>query len=144
MGDELEERIRNLEDRAALWELVNRYGMAVDDGDYDTLLGLFAEDATFRGLQGEPTHGGMAVVDYLRSRAATAHSSRVHTPTAQVLDRLDADRAEGLVTCYAALFGHDDSESFFAFRYKDEYVRREEHWMFQSRHVHCVTHIFNR
>ena len=52
MGDELEERIRNLEDRAALWELVNRYGMAVDDGDYDTLLGLFAEDATFRGLQG--------------------------------------------------------------------------------------------
>jgi uncharacterized protein (TIGR02246 family) len=143
MGDELEERIRNLEDRTALWELVNRYGMAVDDQDYDVLLRLFADDAAFIGLNGEQTKGGAAVVDYLRSRADTAHKSRVHTPTAQVLDQLDAERAAGLVTCYAGLFGHDDSTAFFAFRYKDEYVHRDGRWLFQSRQVHAVTHIIN-
>jgi hypothetical protein len=141
MGDELADRVRILEDKAALWELVVRYSMAVDDEDYDTLLGLFAEDATFLGTVGETTKGGSAVVAYLRSRADSAHRERVHTPTAQVLDRLEGDQAEGLVSGYAALFGHDNSESFFSFRYKDGYVRHDGKWQFASRHVHGITHI---
>jgi uncharacterized protein (TIGR02246 family) len=141
VGDDLVDRVQALEDKAALWQLVSRYAVGVDDQDYDTLRGLFAEDATFLGLSGDVTKGSKEVVDYLRSRAESAHKERVHTPTTQILDELDGDHAKGLVLCYAALFGHDSSDTFFAFRYKDEYVRQDGQWRFASRHVHGVTHI---
>jgi uncharacterized protein (TIGR02246 family) len=143
MTDELETRLRALEDRSALWELVSRYAMAVDDEDYEALRGLFAKDATFHGLQGEPAEGRDAIVAYLNHRAATAHRSRVHTPTSQVLDGVGSDSVEGTVACYAALFGTDDSKTFFAFRYADRYVREDGRWQFASRRVHDLTHIIN-
>jgi hypothetical protein len=140
MGD-LTERVRALEDKSELWELVNRYAVAVDDDDYGTLEGLFTEDASFLGLQGEPTVGVTAVVGYLRHRAETAHKGRVHTPTAQIIESLDGDKASGLVACYAALFAHDDTKTFFSFRYRDQYERHDGHWQFARRQVHGVTNI---
>jgi hypothetical protein len=142
-SEELTTRVRRLEDRAELWELVCRYAVAVDDEDYGTLETLFAPDAEFVGLSGDTTSGRDAVIDYLRERASTAHKQRVHTPTSQVLESLGEDRAEALVNCYAALFGHDGSETFFAFRYRDEYQRAAGRWSFRRRHVHDVKHLLN-
>ena len=110
-NDELLTRIRHLEDKEELWDLVCRYAVAVDDEDYGTLEKLFTPDAEFVGLSGDTTSGRTAVIDYLRERAATAHKQRVHTPTSQLVERFGEDRAGALVSCYAALLGHDGSES---------------------------------
>jgi uncharacterized protein (TIGR02246 family) len=140
-NDELATRVRRLEDRAELWELVSRYAVAVDDEDYGTLAKLFVPEATFVGLSGDVTSGRDHVIDYLRERASTAHKQRVHTPTSQIVERLDVDRAAGLVCCYAALYGHDGSDSFFAFRYDDDYRRDAGRWCFERRRVHDVKHL---
>lgn len=138
---DLEARLRRLEDRAGLWDLVTRYAVAVDDEDYPTLEGLFADDAEFVGLSGSVTAGRDNIVAYLRDRSATAHKQRVHTPTSQIIDDLSDGRARGLVSCYAALFAYDGSESFFAFRYEDEYVQENGRWRFRRRRVHDVKHV---
>jgi hypothetical protein len=139
--DELLTRIGRLEDRAELWDLICRYAIAVDDEDYGTLEKLFAPDAEFVGLSGDTTSGRDAVIDYLRERAATAHKQRVHTPTSQVIENLEGDRAAGLVSCYAALHSYDGSDSFFAFRYQDDYLRDAGRWSFGRRRVHAVKHL---
>jgi ketosteroid isomerase-like protein len=143
MDKDLDVRLRAIEDRAELWELVCHYGIAVDDGAYEELGGLFAEDATFAGLQGKPAEGREAVVAYLKHRADTANQDSVHTPTSQVLHTISGDQAHGTVICYAALFGYDQSRAFFAFRYDDHYVRTSDRWTFSSRRVHALTHIIN-
>jgi hypothetical protein len=138
---ELERRLRQLEDRADLWELVSRYAVAVDDEDYGALEKMFAVDGEFIGSTGVPSHGRQAVADYLRERASVAHRDRVHTPTSQIIEHLARDTARGVVCGYAALFGRDGSDSFFSFRYADQYLREGGRWCFQSRRVHAVTHL---
>lgn len=135
---DLAERVRHLEDRSQLWELVARYANAVDDEDYATLERCFAKDAEFVGLSGNVTAGRDGVVAYLAERARAAHETRVHTPTSQVLTELGDDRAAGVVGCYAALFSRNEGDRFFAFRYEDHYTREDGRWMFRSRRVHQV------
>jgi len=135
MSDDITTRLQRIEDRAELWELVSRYGVAVDDEDYDTLRQLFAADATFGGLNGSQNQGRDGVVAYLKERADNAHDVRVHTPTSQYFDHLADQEAAGTVVCYAALFSGPE-RTFFSFRYDDRYVREDGRWKFASRRVH--------
>lgn len=138
---DLRERVRRLEDRAELWELVARYGVAVDDEDYETIGSLFAADGEFAGLAGPTNVGREQVVDYLRHRNDTDHVLRLHTPTAQFLDELDGDAAAGVVSCYAGLYSADGSLRFFAFRYRDRYVREGGRWRFKHRAIDRLTNV---
>lgn len=138
---ELAGRIRRLEDRAELWELVSRYAVAVDDEDYGALRTLFAAGGEFTGLVGGTQRGRDGVVEYLRHRNDTDHVRRVHTPTAQFLDQLEGDRAAGVVSSYAALYSADGSLRFFAFRYDDRYVREDGQWRFASRTIGGLTNL---
>ncbi len=76
MSDELrqlQERVRVLEDRAELRELVTCYGLAVDDRDIGTLAALFTSDARFRSRDGVMNAGGReAVVRQFTARAELA------------------------------------------------------------------------
>lgn len=135
-GD-VEDRLRRLEDRAQLWELVARYALAVDDEDYDTVAGLFAPDGQFVGLTGEPATGPDAVVAYLRERAE-GQRGRAHVPTAQILDGVGGDRVAGTVLGCAAHFNEQGDDLFIYFRYDDEYVRRDGRWYFRRRRPHAV------
>lgn len=139
--EDLATRIRRLEDRSELWELVSRYAVAVDGEDYETLLGLFAKESEFAGLSGPPNVGRDKVVGYLRHRNDTDHVRRVHTPTSQFLDELDSDSATGVVSSYAALYSADGSLRFFAFRYQDRYVREDGRWKFARRTISQLTNL---
>lgn len=67
-SEALERRLRSLEDRAAIADLIARYGPAVDAGDADAVAALWVPDGTYqfddtvlegggiRGLVGIPTH----------------------------------------------------------------------------------------
>ena len=52
MVEDVARRLRRLEDRAAIHDLVARYALAVDDHDYAALQGMYAADAVFRHAEG--------------------------------------------------------------------------------------------
>src|SRR5208282_2689229 len=79
-SEDLSHRIRRLEDRAELRELVNRYCLAIDDSDWGALLGLFHTDAAMAGQVGPDD-----VVRVLRS-IRSGYGRTIHTALAQVLE----------------------------------------------------------
>jgi ketosteroid isomerase-like protein len=68
MDEEVAARVRVLEDRAAINDLIIRYAEAVDNWDNDALTSCFTDDAeaTFAGVP-VPGRGGAAVAAFLDS-----------------------------------------------------------------------------
>lgn len=66
--EELPARVRALEDRAAIGDLIVRYAEAVDSRDDDALVSCFTDDAeaSFAGVT-VPGRGGAAIVAFLGS-----------------------------------------------------------------------------
>ena len=99
----LDERIRRLEDRAAIQELGILYGFVMDERDGDGIREIFCEDATLRSQDGVFKANGIEeiVETYLGRFAAlgpTNHFSHGHVV---ILDDTDPDRATGLIASHA-------------------------------------------
>jgi hypothetical protein len=125
---ELARKVRRLDDRQQLAELISRYGMAVDDRDFNTIARLFAPDGVFNGVQGRP-----AVVDFYRERLR-AYTATTHYAHSWHFDFDSDDRARGAVNAHAELC--IDGKAFrLSFRYLDRYVRSAEGWVFQEREI---------
>lgn len=79
-GDDLHARLRLVEDRQAIADLLVRYARAVDDGDDERLASCFTDDAeaTFAGI--DAGIGGKAIAAFLRAamgpgaRPASTHN----------------------------------------------------------------------
>jgi hypothetical protein len=125
-SDDLSRRLRRLEDRAELRELVNRYCLAVDDSDWDALLGLFSADAKMAGQVGPDN-----VVGILRS-IRSGYGRTIHTALAQVLEFSDDEHASGIVPSRGEL-AIAGQTVLCAMRYLDRYVRVDGKWLFASR-----------
>jgi uncharacterized protein (TIGR02246 family) len=125
-------RVRRLEDRQELADLVARYGPAVDDRDADAIAELFAEDSVFDTVAGV-MRGREQVVAYYLERLSQFGAS-FHYPHSQTVEFDGEDRAHGLVTAHAEMAS--GSEAFWvALRYHDEYVREDGRWRFAVRRV---------
>jgi hypothetical protein len=125
---ELARKVRRLDDRQQLAELISRYGMAVDDRDFNTIARLFAADGVFNGVQGRS-----AVVDFYRERLG-AYTATTHYAHSWHFDFDCDDRARGAVNAHAELC--IDGKTFrLSFRYLDRYVRSDEGWVFQERAI---------
>lgn len=125
-------RLRRLEDRQEIADLVVRYGFLVDDHDLDGVVGLFAPDATLR------THAGMVkgdgregVADYFRQRFEVLGPTN-HFVHGHVVDFSDDDHATGTVSSHAEVW-RDGAPMLTAMRYLDTYVRENGHWLFADR-----------
>ncbi|MFI0816096.1 nuclear transport factor 2 family protein [Streptomyces sp. NPDC021098] len=129
---DLERRLRDVEARLAVQELVARYCLAIDDRDWEALAALFDADATMP-IRGEEARGRTAVVDALRERLAGAGRS-VHAPHSCVLDELDEERARGTVLGHVEM-GLGGATHIGALRYADAYVRRGDRWVFARREM---------
>ena len=125
-SDDLGCRVRRLEDRAELRELADRYCLAVDDSDWDALLGLFAADAEMAGQVGPRD-----VVNVLRS-IRSGYGRTIHTALAQVLVFTDDDHASGIVPSRGEL-AIAGQTVLCAMRYLDDYVRVDGGWRFARR-----------
>lgn len=136
MSDQLERRLRRVEDALAIGELVARYAIAVDDRDMDTLAGLYAEDAVFDGLT-DTLVGRDAVVAYVRAKLAGYDGVSVHTPHAPVLDFASDDTATGTVPAHVE-YAEAGAQRILGARYHDRYVRRDGRWYFASRKLQIV------
>ena len=67
---QLAQLVQRVDDRQQLSELISRYGIAVDDRDFDTLSSLFAPDAQFQHVKGRD-----AVIAFYKIRTALFSTS---------------------------------------------------------------------
>ena len=120
--------VRRVDDRQQLGELLSRYGVAVDDRDFDTIAQLFAPDGEFHGVVGRQN-----VVDFYRARTATFSTSS-HYALTWHFDFESDDAATGMVNAQAELCIAGKAVRI-ALRYLDRYVKRDGRWMFQVRRL---------
>lgn len=132
MTTDLETRIRRLEDRQALSDLVATYGRVVDDRDVEALRALYTEDAVFESTVG-PVSGRDEVVDHYLERMRMFAAS-FHIPHSQTVEFLSKDEATGVVTAHAEL-AMPDGAFWVALRYHDRYRRTADGWRFHERRV---------
>lgn len=133
---ELQLRLRRLEDRAAITHLVHEYTRVFDLGDHDAMADLFAEDAVidYGPALGGELAGREKIRAWLRGiyafRRTSHHLSNVQT----WFDENDADRARG--TCYVLAWHEwpDDRPNAVLYgRYEDVYHRGAEGWQIAER-----------
>jgi hypothetical protein len=129
----VEERLRRLEDRAQLRELVARYGIAIDDRDIEVIGELFTADGRFRSQDGVmDARGRAAVLEQFRGRFAALKATN-HIAHDQILTfGEDADSVCGLVTSHAEVW-RNGRALIAALRYRDTYRRERGRWRFADR-----------
>lgn len=133
---DLERRIRRLEDRVELQDLVVRYFIASDDDDYAMLASTFARDGVFSAGSFPGGVGRDAVVECLRS-GRKMMGPTVHTPNYTLFTFKDDDHATGLVGAHLEL-SIGGRTVFGAVRYVDEYVRLDGRWQFSKRDMRTI------
>jgi len=133
--ESLDQRVRRLEDRFAINDLVVHYATLLDDAQWDGLGELFAEDAVFASPNSTTT-GRAAIVANFQVK----HSPFVatwHDPHGIAVDFVDDDHAKGTVIGYAEL-GNAEATIATSIRYHDDYVRAGGRWRFAARYVLSV------
>ena len=130
--DDLEQRIRRLEDRQQIQDLAVRYGFAVDDHDFERIRELFAPDSRLRTNAGVIKGEGVdAVVGYFETHFGRLGPSN-HFVHGHLIDFQDDSRATGLVSSHAEVW-RDGIPMLTAMRYIDTYVRIDGTWLFEER-----------
>ena len=136
--NDIESRLRRLEDREAIRTLVGTYALCLDDRDFAGLGACFTEDAVFGPDDGGAgVQGRAAIIDCLRVLLATSVLSvHVNHDTFVSPSSDDPDSASGLVLCHAETShgGHRIS----AIRYRDQYRRDEGQWRIAARRLRLV------
>ena len=131
---ELAARIRRLEDREAIRELVGAYGYTIDNRDIDGLAQLFCVDGVLQSADGiMDARGRAAVVEMYHGRFAALGPTFHYThDQAVAFDPADPDRASGVVASHAEVTRNGET-MLAAIRYRDEYRREDGRWRFASR-----------
>lgn len=132
----LEERVRKLEDRAAIQDLVAFYFRATDDDDAAGLANCFTLDARFLASGFEGGTGREGVVAFL-GMARSAMQQTVHTPNYVHIDFKGDDVASGMVIAHLEI-GIGGTTVYGAVRYIDEYRREDGEWRIASREMKAV------
>ncbi len=129
-SEDLEARIKLLEDRAELQELVAVYGRRIDDRDIEGIADLYTEDAMFDSTDG-PISGREPVLAYYR-RQLDRYGMTYHYPHSHTITFTGPDTATGVVSAHAEL-AILPTPFVVALRYIDEYRREDGRWKFVSR-----------
>ena len=133
-GRTLEDRLRRLEDRVEIAELIARYCLVMDNRDVDAIEALFTEDVHVWSADGVMnSRGRQAAVDMFKGRFAVLGPSNHFTHDRIVeFDAADPDRATGLVLSHAEM-QRKGQPMLAAIRYQDVYQRSDGRWRFRER-----------
>jgi len=131
---DLEQRIRRLEDRVEIGELIARYGLVMDNRDMPGMPALFTEDVIIRSLDGVMNiQGRAAAVELFRTRfTVLGPSNHVSHDRLIAFDDVDPNRATGVVLSHAEM-NRKGCAMLAAIRYHDRYLRDESQWRFAER-----------
>lgn len=126
----LASRVRALEDRFALQDLVHRYGVKIDERDLAAVGEMFADEALFIHPGGTAV-GGAAIVAAYAGRLQM-YTTTYHYAHTQGIEFTGPNSANGLVTGHAEL-SIEGRSHLVALRYYDKYVRISRGWVFLER-----------
>lgn len=135
--------------RVEILDVISRYSVHIDSGEFDRLQALFAEDAVFNVMPDPvfmkvPVKGVRAIRDALegRYRVVIKEAQRRHINTSTMFDELTADRAttRTFLTVLSAPKGPGALELRGSGVYKDKLVRKDGVWLFQERLVMMDIH----
>ncbi|ABD25904.1 conserved hypothetical protein [Novosphingobium aromaticivorans DSM 12444] len=132
----LEERVRRLEDRAELNDLVVAYFLASDGDDLATVGNSFTDTATFSTsgvLAGEGRDGIVAFIAAARDHMGLT----IHTPHYAQFTFEGPDVAKGLVGAHLELV-LGGVAVYGGVRYVDEYRRTADGWRIQTRDMRTI------
>ena len=127
---DVEARLRAMEAREAIRQLVAHYALALDSRDTRTLAGLFVDDVK----TGDGRVGRIALQDWfdgiLRPYTITFHLIGNH-----VIDLVDETHATGVLYCRPE---HQVGDQWIVMplQYWDRYERHAGDWFFKSRSIH--------
>lgn len=129
------ERVRLLEDKAAVHKVLTAYGPAVDAGDAEAVGRLWADDAVY-DIDIRVMRGRDAITEMVRT---APHQDYLHEGCGHLLDpvhiRIDGDTA--VATCHSLLLRRNPGEdSFRVWRVtanRFELVRAEGTWLIRRR-----------
>lgn len=130
---DLAARIRRLEDREAIKELIARYGLVMDDRDMDGMPGLFTEDVRILSRDGVmDARGREAAIALFRGRFTVLGPSNHFTHDKIIRFGDDPDEATGIVLSHAEM-QRKGEPMLAAIRYTDRYRRENDAWRFAER-----------
>lgn len=131
---DLEFRIRRLEDRAEIGELIARYCVAMDERDIEEFRNIFTPDVVIRSADGVMHAAGMvAVTAMFRGRFEVLGPSNHFTHDVILkFDEHDPHLAQGVVSSHAEM-NRRGMAMMAAMRYRDNYKRCEGCWLFSER-----------
>jgi hypothetical protein len=133
---DIERRLKDLEDRTAIHDLVVGYFLAVDSDNFDEINRIFADDATF-SLSGVVVGSGRKnIVEYLVA-ARKMMGLTVHTPNYVLPTRKDGNMMTGVVGAHLELVLGDEAV-FGAVRYEDEYIHIDGTWVIGRRDMRTI------
>ncbi|HAM02460.1 MAG TPA: nuclear transport factor 2 family protein [Acidimicrobiaceae bacterium] len=131
-------------DRIALRALVERYAWAVDAGDIDGVVDLFAEDGVLlshlmAGTEETPLERrGHGQLRQALELGLAQYQRTTHVIGGQVIE-LAGDEAGGTTQCLAHHVYRDDQGDdrllVMAIRYHDRYCKRDGAWRFAERRL---------
>jgi ketosteroid isomerase-like protein len=143
----LEERVRLLEDRAAIMELISAYALGVSHRDREAVLRCFAPDGVF-DVGPVRVSGRDEIRKFLQDlRPDTPHlagfdQATGSTPTnSNILIECDGDRARSTSTAVVVHAGSRGGEPIVMVRgteYQDDLARIDGEWLFTSRRHRTV------
>jgi len=135
-GSGLEQRIRRLEDRIEIGELIARYGLAMDDRDMASMPDLFTSDVVIRAREGGMSAVGRdaAIAMFRRQLAALGPSNHFTHDRILTFDAAQPDVARGVVLSHAELC-RSGVAMVAAIRYRDVYQRDGGRWRIREREI---------
>lgn len=133
---DMEARIRRLEDRIEIEELIARYGLVMDDRDIAGMPALFTPDVVITSDDGVLDVTGLegAVKMFCGRFAVLGPSNHVTHDRILSFDETDPDRATGIVLSHAEM-NRKNTAMLAAIRYHDAYRRHEGRWKFAARRL---------
>lgn len=129
--DDIEKRLKRLEDREEIRTLVARYGLVVDNRDMDTLATMFTADACFGSKDGK-VEGRDAVLEIYHARLGETGPSFHFAHDHVIWFDDDDDEAKGIVMSHVELVRKGEP-MLIAMRYEDTYRRYKSSWRFAQR-----------
>jgi len=123
-----------MDDERAIQRLMTRYCHLVDDGAFDQLPQLWADDAQLV-LRGE-TATGPAAIAAMIGGLQTSERRGIHAGVNAIID-VEGDTARAVSDfVFMRREGTPDPIVKFVGRYADQFVRTREGWRFRRREIH--------
>jgi uncharacterized protein (TIGR02246 family) len=133
---DLEARVRRIEDRQAISDLISAYTFAIDNRDLDWGVDLFTEDGCFRSADGVMNATGRAAIAEQYRGRFVALCFNFHVTHDQHVTFRAEDEATGLVSSHAEVVRNGET-MITAMRYHDSYRRcADGKWRFADRNLH--------